>query len=163
MGSCSRLRTFLLYPPTRSMIDAIFVYGTLKRGQVRERCWPRAPVRVVAAVMRGELHDLGPYPALIPGDDRVLGELWFLRAEDVAESLRVLDEVECYGIDDVDLYVRRVVECEELESSERHSAFVYHLANENDARAHPRVPPRADGLVEWLPTDPRGREFDDDL
>ena len=133
------------------MILAVFVYGTLKRGQVREGCWPRQPLRVMPAETRGRLHDLGPYPALIPGPDRVKGELWFLAETDVAETLRVLDEVECYGIEDVDLYVRRVVECRTLDDDQWHSAYVYFLADESYARRHPAVSTRADGLAEWPP------------
>jgi len=131
------------------MIRAVFVYGTLKRGQEREGCWPRKPLRVASAEMRGQLYDLGPYPALVPGTDRVLGELWFLAEADVAETLRVLDEVECYGIEDVDLYVRRVIECWTLDDGERHAAYVYFLADESHARKHSAVPTRADGFAEW--------------
>ncbi|MFO0904333.1 MAG: gamma-glutamylcyclotransferase family protein [Pirellulales bacterium] len=133
------------------MTNAVFVYGTLKRGQEREGCWPRAPRAVLRAKTRGRLHDLGPYPALIPGDDWVAGEVWQLAPEDVAETLRVLDEVECFGVDDVDLYVRREVECWTAADGQPLRAFVYFLADETEARRSPRVPLNAEGLAEWFP------------
>jgi gamma-glutamylcyclotransferase (GGCT)/AIG2-like uncharacterized protein YtfP len=42
----------------------------------------------------GKLIDLGPYPALLEGDDRVCGELWSFKACDIAWVRQVLDKVE---------------------------------------------------------------------
>lgn len=131
------------------MIAQVFVYGTLKRGQERERCWPRPPRRIEPAEIHGELYDLGPYPALLHGDDRVLGELWFLEPADLETTLRILDEIECFGVEDVDLYVRETVECRTLADGLIHSAHVYFLADPGHARIHRRVRPGADGFVEW--------------
>lgn len=72
----------------------VFVYGTLKRGECREHCWPVVPQQVAAAWTRGRLVDLGPYPALLAGDDRILGEVWSYAAADIIEVLRVLDQIE---------------------------------------------------------------------
>ena len=132
------------------MIDAVFVYGTLKRGQEREPCWPRAPRAVIRAKTKGRLHDLGPYPALIPGDDWIAGEVWLMAAEDVAATLRVLDEVECFGVDDVDLYVRREVECWTLLDGVRLRSYTYFLADESAARRSPRVEAGEMGWAEWF-------------
>lgn len=77
-----------------------FVYGTLKRGQCRQVCWPRAPRKVSAAWTLGRLFDLGPYPAMLPAigppgtAPRVLGEIWEFAPEYVDEVIRVLDEIE---------------------------------------------------------------------
>ena len=62
----------------------IFVYGTLKRGEVRETSWPRQPVSIEWGTLAGRLHDLGPYPALVEGEDKVLGELWQVEPADLA-------------------------------------------------------------------------------
>ena len=131
------------------MINAVFVYGTLKRGQERECCWPRPPLAVIPAVTTGELHDLGPYPAMIAGNDQVLGEVWQLAPDDVPETLRVLDEVECFGVDDVDLYVRSAVTCRAIADGRDLLAYAYFLAAEEDARRHPQVEANADGYVSW--------------
>lgn len=77
------------------MIDAwFFVYGTLKRGQCREACWPAAPLQVQTGFVRGTLVDLVDYPALLPGDNWVRGEVWLIASQHVAETLRVLDAIE---------------------------------------------------------------------
>jgi gamma-glutamylcyclotransferase (GGCT)/AIG2-like uncharacterized protein YtfP len=78
---------------------AIFVYGTLQRGQVRERCWPRPALRVEPATVRGWLFDLGPYPALVvpaAGEvaDTIAGELWHVAADDLEVTLAALDRIE---------------------------------------------------------------------
>jgi gamma-glutamylcyclotransferase (GGCT)/AIG2-like uncharacterized protein YtfP len=80
----------------------LFVYGTLKRGQPRQRFL--AGQKFVAAAVtepRYRLFNVGEYPALVPHPDgrSIEGELW-----DVDEAcLRTLDKVEgC----DVGLYAR---------------------------------------------------------
>lgn len=89
------------------MMRKIFVYGTLCRGQCREACWPRPPVSVEVGYVRGRLFDLGPYPAMLAGDDWVRGECWTLREEDVPETVRVLDEIEGFAQPgEADLYQR---------------------------------------------------------
>jgi len=133
---------------------AVFVYGTLKRGEERERCWPRKPLFVEPATVLGRLVDLGPYPALLPpvADDRdvVLGELWSFALVDLAETLRVLDEVECYGVGDVDLYVRQVVACSTL-NGELVGAHCYFLADAGEAQRARRVRADALGYCQWSP------------
>lgn len=74
--------------------EHVFVYGTLKRGQCREDCWPVAPLSVEVAWTLGSLWDLGPYPALLVGSDRVLGELWSFAPSDLAAVFEVLDRIE---------------------------------------------------------------------
>ena len=131
---------------------AVFVYGTLKRGEERAGCWPRIPRSVVPATVVARLFDLGPYPALLPGEsndqDIVLGELWRFDPADLAETLRVLDEVECYGVDDVDLYERRIVTCSTL-TGETVDAHCYFLADPQQAQRSRRMPPDARGWCEW--------------
>jgi len=72
----------------------IFVYGTLKRGQCREKCWPAPPLQICSAWTMGKLIDLGPYPALLDGADRVFGEVWSFDSLDIARVREELDEVE---------------------------------------------------------------------
>jgi len=132
------------------MHPAVFVYGTLRRGEVREGCWPRRPTRIEWATVRGRLHDLGPYPALVAGDDVVLGELWHLAAVDLAPTLDVLDDIECYGHGDVDLYVREVVECRTLDGRPV-TAQAYCFAAPDEIRNAPVVAPDDRGFCLWRP------------
>jgi gamma-glutamylcyclotransferase (GGCT)/AIG2-like uncharacterized protein YtfP len=76
------------------MFTHFFVYGTLKRGQCRERCWPLSPQSVRVAWTYGELYDTGPYPAMFRGTDRVLGELWSFPSIDADIVFEVLDQIE---------------------------------------------------------------------
>lgn len=125
----------------------VFVYGTLMRGESREKKWPCAPVSVEPATVDGALVAFPKYPALVEGPGRVAGELRTLAPEDVARTLEVLDRIEGFdqsGADD--LYQRQIVECT-LASGEERLAYTYFLA----ARAHSAqmIPPEADGATRW--------------
>lgn len=79
------------------MSDHLFVYGTLRPGDVR---WPLL-ARFVADqgvddTAPGQVFDTGlDYPAAIfGGDGRILGRTYVLRAERLDEALSVLDEEE---------------------------------------------------------------------
>lgn len=102
-------------PPCWAMHDptavtAFFVYGTLQRGQCRQRCWPVPAEHIERAFVRGQLYDLGEYPALLAGDDWVAGERWELAAADMELALQVLDRVEGYAQPgEADLYDRQVM------------------------------------------------------
>jgi len=108
----------------------IFVYGTLKKNQLRGSVWPKTPAAIDHAVTFGELWDLGSYPGLRTGSDRVLGELWTFHPNDIEETFGVLDQIEGYdALEDRGLYlrrqiqVRRVVDQDHL--GEIQNAFTY--------------------------------------
>ncbi len=127
---------------------AIFVYGTLQRGQVREHSWPRPPVSIEFATVRGALYDLGPYPALVPGDDTVGGELWHIAECDIAVTLAALDRIEGYANRKDDLYRRVIVECRTAAGSV--PAWTYHLALAELLHSARRIAPDAQGVCDWL-------------
>ena len=127
---------------------ALFVYGTLMQGEVRSRFWPRRPLRIEPASTLGRLYDLGPYPALLEGTDTVLGELWHFERADVPETLAVLDRIECYGQEGVDLYVRRVVDCRTLDGGGA-TAFAYFLADATRAKQGRIIGPNERGVCSW--------------
>ncbi len=77
-------------PPLRHL----FVYGTLKRGECREACWPLPPTAVRPAWTLGDLFDTGPYPALLSGKALVGGEVWSYREEEMAQVRQTLDAIE---------------------------------------------------------------------
>ena len=72
----------------------VFVYGTLKTRQVRECNWPVRPQTITLAWTLGRLYDTGPYPALLPGNDAVAGQVWGIQEVDMPLTLQVLDEIE---------------------------------------------------------------------
>jgi gamma-glutamylcyclotransferase (GGCT)/AIG2-like uncharacterized protein YtfP len=129
-------------------ITAIFVYGTLKRGQCREHCWPHLPLRVEGATIRGRLLDLGPYPALVEGDDLIAGEVWHLATEHMPHTLAVLDEVEDAAVGEVGLYARRLVECR-TPTGESVQAYAYYYSRPHDISHCPMVRAGSDGLCRW--------------
>ena len=126
----------------------IFVYGTLQRGQCRERCWPRPPLRVEPATTRGRLYDLGPYPAMVPGDDWIRGELWHLRPEDVPLTLETLDAVEGCVEGTGDQYRRVVIECRD-QNGATHRAYAYHFAQPEQIDRRQLIRPNSRGVCEW--------------
>lgn len=70
----------------------VFVYGTLRRGDVRDitRLQP-APQFIGRGSVAGVLYDLGPYPGLLlGGEGRVVGEVYAISAE----LERLLDQIE---------------------------------------------------------------------
>jgi len=79
-------------PPSASR--HVFVYGTLRRGDVRDitRLRP-APQYVGMASVAGVLYDLGPYPGVVLGGPaRVTGEVYTISAE-LERQLDVIEEV----------------------------------------------------------------------
>ncbi|MBE0658222.1 MAG: gamma-glutamylcyclotransferase [Bryobacteraceae bacterium] len=74
-------------------MDAIFAYGTLMRGESRHGVLAAAgPLRIVAATAQGRLINIGPYPAVLEGDETVHGE--YCEFEDLSELLPRLDGIE---------------------------------------------------------------------
>lgn len=129
-------------------IDALFVYGTLKRGEERSARWPRPATSIEAAEIRAALYDLGPYPAIVEGYDRVAGELWRFALVDMPETLRVLDAIECYDQGGVDLYVRKIV-AGVTAAGEKFSAFAYFYGDPRRMATARRVAPDASGVSRW--------------
>lgn len=124
-----------------------FVYGTLQRGQCRENCWPRAPLRVLRAEVQGALYHLVSYPALVPGYDRVAGELWEINATDEALTCEALDVVEGFANEDDDLYRRERITCLTDEGIREAWTYLYHKPLASGP--HTRVLPDEDGLCRW--------------
>lgn len=127
----------------------IFVYGTLQRGELRENCWPYPARRIEAATIRATLYDLGPHPAIGPGDNRVLGELWHLAPQHLPATLEVLDAIEGYQqAGEEDWYVREVVDCTTEAGAER-QAYAYFYARLSELPRFPVVLPNAAGVCGW--------------
>ena len=141
-------------------VPCVFVYGTLKRGECREELWPHRPRQVLQAAVAGALYDLGTYPALLVGEDRVAGELWTFPTVVMAETLMALDAIEGYQQGDCpDLYRRTILRCavepgdgsqsgESGLSSDRF-AWVYLFAQPAPLQEHQRILPDADGYCRW--------------
>jgi gamma-glutamylcyclotransferase (GGCT)/AIG2-like uncharacterized protein YtfP len=125
-------------------VAGVFVYGTLKRGQVRESCWPLAPLSIRPCYVRGALFDLGPYPALTEGEDWIVGELWSFLAPQLATTLAALDRIEGYQVGRTDnLYERCVLStyAEPVAAAIADArAYVYRMALEQLPASSIRLP-----------------------
>ena len=135
--------------PSTAEVASVFVYGTLKRHGARHHLWPYPPVRIVPARVRGTLYDMGPFPALsLSGTDWVGGERWEIAPEDLAETLRMLDDVEGYANRPDDLYRRCIVDCHD-EDGTVHSVYTYQFAQLERLLTARRIPPNESGLCSW--------------
>ena len=123
---------------------AFFAYGTLKRGECRENCWPCRPVAVLRGSTPGSLWQVADYPGLkLEGESRVVGEIWLFPAKQEQRLLDVLDEVEGYPT----LYTREVVECETLDGQPI-TATTY-VFNKPILPTYAEVPADTQGMVNW--------------
>jgi gamma-glutamylcyclotransferase (GGCT)/AIG2-like uncharacterized protein YtfP len=126
-------------------IIAVFVYGTLKRGQCRETCWPLTPSSIVSAWTRGTLFGRSDYPAMTPGTDRVSGELWTFSSDGIARVLAVLDEVE----EAPDLYQRVAVPVFDMDQRTLGIAWTYLYATEPTTDGFTPLKPCPSDWVRW--------------
>jgi len=128
--------------------SAVFVYGTLKRGHCRAHHWPHPPLSVQTATTLGRLIDLGPYPALVAGEQIVEGQLWRLAPRHLADTLRALDDVEGFVDGQSDLYRRQVISCRTADGQVV-SAHAYFWAHPESIVDYRVVAPEADGRCRW--------------
>jgi gamma-glutamylcyclotransferase (GGCT)/AIG2-like uncharacterized protein YtfP len=123
-----------------------FAYGTLRRGQCRQSCWPYTPQRVEIATLYGRLLDLGTYPGLVSGDLPIRGELWYFLPTQIAETCRVIDVVEGVNLGDETLYVRKVVTCLDT-AGQSVQAYAYLYLQPHFVR---EIPLNSAGYVDWI-------------
>ena len=126
-------------------INRFFVYGTLKRNQCRQHCWPHAPIRVDNATVAGTLYDLGPYPALDFGNDRILGEVWSFQTIHMQETLKVIED---YARTPADLYRREVVEAT-LTNGQNVWAYAYYYRITSELTQAITIRPNPSGICVW--------------
>ncbi|TWT64974.1 gamma-glutamylcyclotransferase family protein [Allorhodopirellula solitaria] len=135
--------------PDFASIDRFFVYGTLCRGQCRERCWPCQPLVVTPAWTWDKLYGRADYPAMRPGTDRVIGECWRFASDDLPRVRSVLDQIEVTGQPGVpNLYDPVVVEVYDLRSIQQEAISSAHCIGSAHAY-HYSTPPEQDGFA-WI-------------
>lgn len=135
--------------------SGLFVYGTLKRGQLNHVLVAPYTLSVEPARARGRLYDLGLYPALVEGDGLVEGELLHLRRSDLRKVLALLDRLEGYVPEEpsASMYVRRVVEVIVWDGEPR-EAYTYYY--NRDPEGLPRLE-----SAEWTGPSPEAASGDD--
>ena len=104
--------------------NAFFVYGTLMRGGANVQVWPASPTRVSRASITASLYDLGAYPGMVAGNDKVLGECWWFADRDIATVVAAIDALEDHRGRADDEYSRERVRCQ-LVNGFSQQAWVY--------------------------------------
>ena len=109
-------------------MTTLFTYGTLKRGfQNHHRIFGGYDIKITPAWTYGKLYDLGYFPALTEGNNKVYGELIefdnleILRRVDYLEGFRCVNHPHNY-------YERRMVEV--FVNNKTVKAWVYVLSDE---------------------------------
>ncbi|TWU66393.1 MULTISPECIES: gamma-glutamylcyclotransferase [Crateriforma] len=131
--------------------NAVFVYGTLKKGQCRESCWPLQPESIQDASIRANLFDREDYPALGQGENTVVGQLWTFQDDDIDKVIHALDKVE--GAEQPgspDLYHRVIVEAYDDQGGSLGYAYTYMYANDPTEDGFQPMTPDASGKIEWV-------------
>ncbi|QDV44587.1 AIG2-like family protein [Stieleria neptunia] len=142
----------MLLPQNQPAIDSVFVYGTLKRGQCRETCWPVAPLQVIPGWVQGTLYGRDDYPALLAGKHHVAGERWMFELPLMPRVLSVLDDIEgTDGNSPDDLYHRHVVDVYGEKGERMGTAYTYFYHRDPLADGFSEVP--VIGGIQLWPTD----------
>ena len=106
-------------------------------------------MQIQNAFVLGALYDLGDYPALLPGDDRVAGEIWSFPAFHAEHTLEVLDEIEDYRERPDDLYRRKQVTAWLLENEQPLEVLTYFYCPPQQIDTRQRVLPSDGNLCTW--------------
>jgi gamma-glutamylcyclotransferase (GGCT)/AIG2-like uncharacterized protein YtfP len=112
----------------------LFVYGTLMSSQPRHDLLGQVTRRLPAWVTGAALLDLGAYPMLVAGEDRVRGELCWLAGVGYEQRLIRLDRYENVPGGD---YVRELWPVHTGEQAEVVVAWLY---RGQPRRPYPRIP-----------------------
>jgi gamma-glutamylcyclotransferase (GGCT)/AIG2-like uncharacterized protein YtfP len=91
-----------------SMIDTVFVYGTLKKGQCREQSMNEISLGSKDENITGKMYNIGEFPAITLEKGEVFGEIHRVKKEQ--ESLESLDQIEHFvGYGNSSLYSRILI------------------------------------------------------
>lgn len=117
-------------------LDALFVYGTLMRGELRyPALGMRRPQCILLARTLGRLIHLGKFPGFVQeGDGEVCGDL--VRFADVEPVLREVDQVEGFGgWGQRDNLYRRILIDADVGDGDTHPAWSYEYQGDGPGRA----------------------------
>lgn len=122
------------------MINKVFVYGTLKKGNTLRGIDKFGDAEFVGHAdttdSQYNMYTLGSFPAVtMDGKNKVSGEVW----EVGEETFQVLDQIEGYP----DFYDRSVI------STTAGDAWIYHIPDIKNFRAEQLSPIRR-GVLAWI-------------
>ena len=112
------------------MIDSMFVYGTLRKQEFRERVMNEISLGSKDMAIRGKMYDLGAFPAITPEDGIVHGELHKIgeisKIEEDPHPIMTLDGIEGFE-NDIDGIIK--AENEEFKKYGKSSMYLRVLIN----------------------------------
>ena len=112
--------------------------------------WPVEPIEVQIAWVHGKLFGRRDYPAMKPGTNRVLGEIWRFDDSDIDNVFRSLDILEgTNGSSPDDLYHRAIVSAHDLNGQPLGNANTYLYVRDPNANGFHLIAPQDDGYVAW--------------
>lgn len=126
--------------PQKLESDSVFVYGTLKRGQCRENLWPVPPIKVTPGWILAKLFGREDYPAIVPGNDQVMGECWRFTAQQMPAVIKRLDQIEGTNqAGEPDLYVRKLVMTFSMDGITLGESYCYFYASDPESDGFERI------------------------
>ena len=109
------------------MIDSMFVYGTLRKQELRERVMNEISLGSKDVAIRGKMCDIGSFPAITLEDGIVHGELHKIKEN--PNSIEVLDGIEGFK-NDIDGIIK--AENEEFKKYGKSSMYLRVLINSGE-------------------------------
>jgi gamma-glutamylcyclotransferase (GGCT)/AIG2-like uncharacterized protein YtfP len=145
------------------MIDKVFVYGTLKVGGRLATGFDDWRTESHAGRLEGALvYDLGPYPFMVKGNSKVIGELHAYR--EFAEVIKNMDRIEGFfpgrNRDD-NYYLREKVMVRDMVTGQTVEAWAYFMNPKHAENMVRGKAPIASGIWEG-PTEPNMEEEEEE-
>lgn len=107
----------------------VFVYGTLMNGEYNHYYLQNSTCLGFATIQGYDMYDLGSYPAIVPGGNPIIGELYQVPVEDMS----VIDMLEGEG----HIYIKK---CERVIDAEGKTAFAFVYVYINDCSSFRKIP-----------------------
>lgn len=116
----------------------LFVYGSLREGFFNYNKYLAGKVveKKDASLENMRLYHMPykGYPAITPGNDKVLGEIMVINEEEYDETVRAMDEMEGFISENnpENEYHKVVLEVKDLQTNENEKCFVYFYNKDKD-------------------------------
>lgn len=107
----------------------VFVYGTLMTGETNHHYLQNSTYLGKATIKCYDMYDVGWYPAIKPGDNLIIGELYEVPIEEISS----IDMLEAEGI----LYIKK---CERITCAEGKTTFAFVYIYREDTSDLEKIP-----------------------
>ncbi|OON99069.1 MAG: hypothetical protein ATN35_00285 [Epulopiscium sp. Nele67-Bin004] len=134
-------------------MDTVFVYGSLRQGMHNHDAYLKGKIkRSIKGAIKGQLYHLSNkgYPAVVEGDDYIVGEL--VELKDVNETLNYLDDLEQYISNDINNseYCRKIVDVKLDDNTIKTAYFYEYNLNSNFNKQDVRIPVKSGDWKKYI-------------